>query len=110
MITAVALLFFPAILAMSLYRIYQLPRDLLCGTRWLNPQHKVVAALASGASYLALGAYTSLLLYTLVGVVASPPQTVNEVLATAPVVVGYPLVYLAYEWVCFYAVAPRSRP
>lgn len=110
MITAVALLFFPVVLAMSLFRLYQLPRDLLARTRWLHPQHKLAASLASGTTYLALASYSALLLYTLFRSIASPPQTLGEILRAASVVVGYPLVYLAYEWVYYYAILPRSKP
>lgn len=110
MITVVALLFMPAVFAMSLFRLYQLPRDLLAGTRWLHPRHRLAAGLAAAATYLALAAYTAALMYTLARVIAAPPRTVEQALRTASVVVGYPLVYLAYEWICFYAIGPRSRP
>ena len=110
MITAVALLFFPAVFAMSLFRLYQLPRDLLARTRWLHPQHKVAACIASGITYLALTGYTALLLYTLIKAVTSPPRTLAEIFQSAAVVVGYPVVYLAYEWVYYYAILPRSKP
>jgi hypothetical protein len=109
MITAVALLFFPIVLAMSLFRLYQLPRDLLARTHGLHPRHKLAACLASGTTYLALAAYTALLLNTLVRTLASPPQTLAEVLQAASVVVGYPFVYLAYAWVYYYAIRPRSN-
>lgn len=110
MITVVALLFFPVVLAISLYRLYQLPRDLIARTRWLHPQHKWAAGLASGFTYLALAGYTTLLLYTLARVFASPPQTLEDGLKTAAVFGGYPLACLAFEWVYFYAILPRSKP
>ena len=110
MITAVALLFFPVVLALSLFRLYQLPRDLLARTRRLHPQHKLAASLASGTTYLALAGYSALLLYTLFRSLASPPQTLSELLQAASVVVGYPLVYLAYEWIYYYAILPSSKP
>jgi hypothetical protein len=110
MITAVALLFFPAIFGMSLFRLYQLPRALLAGSKWLHPGHRVLAGLSSGTTYLALATYTALVLYTLAAAVASPPETLSELLAAASVVAGYPFVYVAYEWVYFYAIGPRQRP
>lgn len=109
MITAVALFFFPFVLALSLFRLYQLPRDLLARTRWLNPRHPLAAGLASGSTYLALAATTALLLYTVVVAVASPPRTLNDALQLAAVFGGYPFVCLAYEWVYFYAILPRSK-
>ncbi len=110
MITAVALLFFPVLLALSLFRLYQLPRDLLARTRWLHPLHPLAAGLASGATYLALAVYTALLLYTLVAAVASPPRSLSDALQLAAVFGGYPFVCLTYEWVYFYAILPRSKP
>ena len=110
MITAVALLFFPVVLAISLYRLYQLPRDLIARNRWLHPQHKWAASLACGFTYLALAGYTAFLLYTLVAAFASPPHTLGEGLQIAAVFGGYPLACLAFEWVYFYAILPRSKP
>lgn len=107
MITVVAILFLPAVFVMSIYRLYQLPRDLLAGTKWLNSEHRLVYGLASVSTYLALGAYTVYLVYVTVTVVAAWPVSLTELLSTASVVVGFPFVYIAYEWVYFYAMAPR---
>ena len=109
MITLVALLFFPIILAMSLYRLFQLPRDILARKKWLNPNHSVVAALAASATYIALSLYTVTILVGLVGVLIRVPNTIGEIFAAASVLVGYPLVYLIYEWVYHYALDPRPK-
>ena len=110
MITVVALLFFPVVLAISLFRLFQLPRDLIARTRWLHPQHKLAAGFALGTAYLALAGYTTLLLYTLAVAFATPPRTLNGVLQVAAVFGGYPLVCLVFEWVYYYAILPRSKP
>lgn len=107
MITFVAILFLPAVFAMASYRLYQLPRDVLAGTKWLNSKNRLVYGLASVSTYLTLGAYTVYLVYAIVTVVAAWPVSFTELLSTASVVLGFPFVYLAYEWVYFYAIAPR---
>jgi hypothetical protein len=109
MITVVALLFFPVVLAMSVYRLYQLPRDILAGTKWFNRGHRAVAVLASSTTYVTLGLYTAILLVTLVGVLSRLPETIGEAIAAASMLIGYPLVYLVYEWVYHYALDPRPR-
>ena len=110
MITVVALLFFPAVLGMSVFRLCQLPRALWKRTRWVHPEYTVTASLALACTYSALATYTIWLLWTLVQTIAAPPQTLSEALSAASVLVGYPFVYLAYEWVYFYAILPRPRP
>lgn len=107
MITFVAILFLPAVFVMSIYRLYQLPRDVLAGEKWLNSEHRLVYCLASASTYLVLGAYTMYLVYAAVNVVAAWPVSLNKLLGLASVVVGFPFAYVAYEWVYFYAIAPR---
>lgn len=115
MLTIVALLFFPFILALSLYRLFQLPRDLLAGRKWLNRSHPLAAAIASAATYLALAGWTGMVPFSLAQVAFRSPQTFAELAARATVVIGYPFVYLLYAWTYHYALDPRpgsrsSRP
>ena len=107
MITVVALLFFPFVLAMSVYRLYQLPRDILAGRKWFNRGHRAVAVLASSTTYVSLGFYTATILVTLVGMINRLPETIGEAISAASIFIGYPLVYLVYEWVYHYALDPR---
>lgn len=107
MITFVSILFLPAVFVMSIYRLYQLPRDVLAGEKWLNSEHRLVYCLASASTYLVLGAYTMYLVYAAVNIVAAWPVSLNKLLGLASVVVGFPFAYVAYEWVYFYAIAPR---
>lgn len=109
MLTVVAILFLPAVFVMSSYRLYQLPRDVLAGTKWLNSNNRLVYGLASATTYLALGACVVYLVYAIAIVVAAWPVSLTELLSTASVVLGFPFVYLAYEWVYFYAITPRPK-
>ena len=109
MLTVVALLLFPAILAMSMYRLYQFPRDMFAGRKWLNPKRRLVSAAACAVTYGALAAYTAHLLYVLARVFAFPPRAIDELFDAAFTLAGYPFVYLAYEWFNFYAAHPRPR-
>ncbi len=106
-VTVVALLFFPGILAMSLYRLFQTPRDLLARKKWFNPNHRALSMLAACTTYLALGIYTATILMGLVGMLIRVPKTIGELLAAASVLVVYPFVYLIFEWVHHYAMDPR---
>ena len=108
MITVVALLFFPAVFAMSVFRLYQLPRHLARRSSWFNPDHRLASAVASATTYLTLAVYTLLLLYTLVKSLVTPPRSLPDVLEAASVVVGYPIIYLVFEWVRFYSIRPRT--
>jgi len=107
MITVVALLFLPIILTMSLYRLYQLPRDILGRKKWFNPDHRVIAMLASGTTYIALGFYTVSILAGLFGALKHVPKTFDEIIAAGSVLMVYPFIYLIYEWVYHYMLDPR---
>lgn len=107
MITLVAILFFPVILALSIYRLFQLPRDILARKKWVNPEHWWIALLSAGAAYIALGLYTVTVLAGLVVLLIRVPKTISELFAAASVLVGYPVVYLVFEWVHHYALDPR---
>ncbi len=56
---------------------------------------------------IGLGVCTLTILVGLVGVLIRVPQTIGEILSAASVLVGYPFVYLLYEWVYHYAIDPR---
>lgn len=107
MITVVALLFLPVVLIMSIYRLVQLPRDMLAFKKWINPNHRLVAGFAAGAAYIALGGYTVIILVGFFRALIHAPKTMDELLTAGSVLVGYPFVYLAYEWVYHYALDPR---
>ena len=109
MLTVIALLFFPVIFLMSLYRLYQLPCDLLAHRKWLNPKQRVVYAFGSFFAYAALGAYTGYVIATLAALIFLTPGTIGDFLSTASALVGYPFVYVTYEWVYFYAFNPRRQ-
>jgi hypothetical protein len=104
MLTVVALLLLPFVFGMSVYRAYHLPQVLLSRAQRLNLKHPLVAAIALGATYVALVGYTVFVLYTAARMVLSPPKTIQELFSVAAVCVAYPLVYLVFEWVLFYSV------
>jgi hypothetical protein len=109
MLTLVLLLFLPAVLALSLYRLVQLPRDLIAGRKWLNPKRRATSACASLLVYGALGAYTACVLAALAGLILRVPRGLDAILSAASLLAGYPFIYLAYGWVCHYAFDPRPK-
>jgi hypothetical protein len=108
MLTVVALLLLPFVFGMSVYRAYQVPESLITKTQRLNLTHPVVAPFALAVTYFTLLVYTGFVLYTAASVVLHPPETIQALFSVAVVSVGYPLVYLAFEWVLFYSVKPGT--
>jgi hypothetical protein len=106
MITVVMLLMLPAVLGMSAFRLVQLPRDLWARRTRINPSRKWLCAFALGVVYCALATQTTLVLIAVARALWAPPKTVQDLFAAAIVAVGYPLVYLAFEWVLYYTVKP----
>ena len=106
MLTVVMLLLLPVVLCLSIVRLALVPRDLLAGRRRINPRWPVIAALALGIVYLALLCQSGLVLYTLAKAIASPPRGLQELFSLASVGAAYPFVYLAFEWVGYYSIAP----
>jgi hypothetical protein len=103
MLTVVMLLLLPAVLCLSIFRLVQLPRDLLAGRRRL---HRRSAALMLGIIWIALALYTGLVLFTAARAIASPPATMRALFSLASVAAAYPFVYLAFEWISYYLIAP----
>lgn len=109
MITVVALLFLPALLTLTAWRAWSVPRDLLSRRRRPDPRHPWRAAAALVAVGLALLTGTGWLLLTAVQALLSPPATVQQLLALGRPVLVYPLFCLAFEWVLFHALEPPPR-
>ncbi len=109
MLTVVLLLMLPAVLGMSAFRLVQLPRDLRSRRASINPRRRLLCALAFGVVYIALAAYTILVLFAAARALWTPPVTIHDLWAAATVGVGYPFVYLAFEWVLYYSVKPMAR-
>lgn len=108
MLTVVALLLLPFVFCMSVYRACQLPQSLIARTKLLNLAYSRVAPFALALTYLALVVYTICVLYTAASMVLNPPATIQELFSVAVVSVGYPFVYLIFEWVLFYSVKPGT--
>ena len=109
MLTIVLLLLLPAVLGMSVWRLVQLPRDLMVHRRALDTRRRLLCALGLGIMYCALAIYTLLVLMSAARALWIPPKTVHELLAVAYVGAGYPFVYLGFEWVLYYAVKPGAQ-
>ena len=104
MLTVVLLLLLPAVLALSVYRLVQLPRDLCARRATINLRRKPLWVLTLGAAYSALAGQTGFVLFTATRAAWAPPKTMAEFLAAASGAAVYPLVYLAFEWVLYYSV------
>lgn len=109
MVTAVLLLLLPAVFSLSVFRLYQLPRDLRAGAIRVNPRNKLLAALVFGIIYAVLAAYTVFVLFTAARAIWTPPNTIQELLSIAYVGAAYPLVCLAFEWILYYTVTPKAK-
>lgn len=109
MLTVVLILMLPALLCMAAFRLLQLPQDLRARRASINPRRRLLCALAFGVVYIALAAYTVLVLLNVARALWTPPETIHDLWAAASVGVGYPFVYLAFEWVLYYSVKPVTR-
>ena len=108
MLTVVLLLLLPAVFSLSVFRLYQLPRDLRARAVRLNPRNKPLATLGFGIIYAVLAGYTFFVLFTAARAVWSPPKTIQELFSIAYVGAAYPLVCLAFEWILYYTVKPNA--
>ena len=60
----VVLLLLPAVFSLSVFRLYQLPRDLRARAVRLNPRNKSLATLGFGIIYAVLAGDTFFVLFT----------------------------------------------
>ena len=109
MVTAVLLLLLPAVFSLSVFRLYQLPRDLRARTVRLNPRSKLISALVFGIIYMALAAYTAFVLFTTARAIWAPPKTIQDFFSLAYVGAAYPLICLGFEWILYYTVKTVTR-
>jgi hypothetical protein len=109
MLTVVLLLMLPVLLCLSVFRLLQLPRDLRARRASINPRRRLSSTLAFGVVYIALAAYTVLVLLAMASAFWTPPETIHDLWAAATVGAGYPFVYLAFEWVLYYSVKPMAQ-
>jgi len=110
MVTAVLLLLLPAVFSLSVFRLYQLPRDLRARAVRVNSHHKLLFALVLGIIYAVLAAYTIFVLFTAARAIWTPPKTIQEFFSIAYVGAAYPLICLVFEWILYYAVTPKANP
>jgi len=104
MITVVILGFLPALLALTTWRAWTLPRLLYSGKRRIDQRHPWRAAVALGlAAIVLIAATTWLLIATLQALLLSSAMLQALVTLVRPVLI-FPLSCLVFEWVLFYAL------
>jgi len=96
------LLAFPFLLAVAAYRLYVLPRRYMSGTLQMAQGTSKPISLLTGLAYLGLLAYTVCLVLLACKLALSSPTSIAEWLAVAPAFAGYPVAYIAAEWVFYY--------
>ena len=103
------LLLLPWVLVMCLYRLVQVPRDLLA--------RRPLAATALVLAYSLAAVCTARVLWVLAKAIGDPPTMLAEVFDIGRTLVALPLVYLCFEWTLYHCVkavaqapAPHSSP
>jgi hypothetical protein len=104
MITVVMLLFLPALLVLTAWRAWTLPRLLNSGQRRIDKRHPWRAAVALGVAAMALLAGTSWLLIAALQALLLSSATVQALVALVRPVLIFPLSCLVFEWVLYYAL------
>jgi hypothetical protein len=104
MFSVILILMLPAILSMSVFRLCQLPRELLAGRMQFNPVRRNLALTAFLFMYVMLTGYTLAVVYVLGRAIAQPPRVFQELFPGVYVPVLYPLIYLGFEWVIYHCV------
>ena len=117
MITWVLLLLLPWVLVMCLYRLVQIPRDLLARRLRLQPRRPLLAATALVIAYSLAAVCTARVLWVLVRAIGYPPTMLAEVFDIGRTLLALPLGYLCFEWTLYHCVkavaqapAPHSSP
>lgn len=99
---AIPLILFPVVLAAVLYRLYTLPRKYLRGEARLAGPKNSLLTLLTLAAYLGLLAYTVALMFLLARLAFSGHHNPEDWLSVALTAAGFPIMYVAAEWVFFY--------
>ena len=107
MLTVVAILLMPVVLGRAVYRLFKIPQALWRNQIHLNRRNLVIATFGFGLTYLLLLTYTGLIIYIVTKAVVNPPETIYEVFSLAKVCVGYPFVYLSFEWAIYHCIKPK---
>ncbi len=88
MLTVVLLLMLPVLLCLSALRLLQLPRDLRAHRARINPRRPLLSTLAFGVVYVALTAYTVLVLLAVARAFWTPSEAIHDLWAAATVGAG----------------------
>ena len=109
MITWVLLLLLPWVLVMCLYRLIQIPRDLLARRLRLQPRRRLLAATALVLAYSLAAVCTARVLWVLARAIGYPPPMLAEVFDIGRTLLALPLGYLCFEWTLYHCVKPVSQ-
>lgn len=104
MLTAVMLLLLPVIFAMSVWRTYTVPRDLVSRRLGFSPKRPMFASITFVLIYCALLVNTLAVVYACSGLVWHPPSSFDEFIPRLFPAAAYPFVYLSFEWTLYHAV------
>jgi len=104
------LVLFPFVLALAVYRLYRLPRLAWCGTLRLNPGRYFWLAMLTAVAYLGLLAYTIGLSVVVLRALVQAPLSLASLLSIAGFLAGYPVAYIAAEWVFHYGFKQAKAP
>lgn len=99
----------PFLIAAAAYRLYTLPRRYLAGTLRLAHHGSSPISLLAGLAYLALLACTVGIILLVARNFIHAPYELSGWLALAPAIVGYPIGFVAAEWVFYHGFQRPSR-
>lgn len=102
----------PFVFVAAVYRLYTLPRKYIDIAGTLRLAHGILSpiSLLTGMAYLGLLVYTAALAWRVAAIVVDAPGTPADWLAAMPVFAGYPITYIAAEWVFYYGFQRPPRP
>ncbi|MFT3800287.1 MAG: hypothetical protein QM766_03635 [Burkholderiaceae bacterium] len=106
----IPLILFPIVLAAVLYRLWTLPRRYLKGEARLAHPKKSLLTFLTLVAYLGLLAYTIVLMFLIGQLAFSGHHTLEDWLSVALTAVGFPIMYVAAEWVFFYGFERPKKP
>jgi hypothetical protein len=96
------LLILPFLLAAAVYRLYSVPHRVLAGSLQLAQTPGSLTTVLTVCAYLGLLGYSAGLVLAVVLALFKGRVSFSDWLSLAPVFAGYPLVYIATEWVFYY--------
>ncbi|WP_088279919.1 hypothetical protein [Ideonella sp. A 288] len=96
------LVVFPLVLAVAAHRLFTVPRRVLAGTLQLAHGRRSLMTVLTVIAYFGLLAYTVGLVLLLARTVVESPSSLSAWWSVAPVFAGYPVAWVAAEWVFYH--------